>query len=269
MRLLTQAGRHGPPFTCQTTSCFSCSQMIFPALVFLGLKNNDCCGCCGNEGCGKRFALTVHKGSGLQRTSSATWKPRQQPQPPCTRGEHSLTAPAPPHTSARGFRTPSGGGRAGAGPHLIRLQSLMFTSTIFAVIGVLGAGYSFIVSAVSINRGPKCLISQNNTWGYPFHEGDYLGNSDLWSRCQKPSDVVPWNLTLFSILLIVGAVQIIICAIQVINGLLGTLCGDCQCCGCCGEVDICCRKTHHGLFPNVLFPNSIYTSSSISGRHRN
>ncbi|KAF4021074.1 hypothetical protein G4228_012289 [Cervus hanglu yarkandensis] len=165
--------------------------MIFPALVFLGLKNNDCCGCCGNEGCGKRFA--------------------------------------------------------------------MFTSTIFAVIGVLGAGYSFIVSAVSINRGPKCLLSQNNTWGYPFHEGDYLGNSDLWSRCQKPSDVVPWNLTLFSILLIVGAVQIIICAIQVINGLLGTLCGDCQCCGCCGEVDICCRKTHHGLFPNVLFPNSIYT----------
>ncbi|KAL0583211.1 UPF0764 protein C16orf89, partial [Plecturocebus cupreus] len=30
--------------------------MIFPALVFLGLKNNDCCGCCGNQGCGKRFA---------------------------------------------------------------------------------------------------------------------------------------------------------------------------------------------------------------------
>lgn len=25
----------------------------------------------------------------------------------------------------------------------------------------------------------------------------------------------------------------LICAIQVINGLLGTLCGDCQCCGCC------------------------------------
>ncbi|KAL0583976.1 UPF0764 protein C16orf89 [Plecturocebus cupreus] len=34
----------------------SATQMIFPALVFLGLKNNDCCGCCGNQGCGKRFA---------------------------------------------------------------------------------------------------------------------------------------------------------------------------------------------------------------------
>ncbi|XP_056420835.1 transmembrane 4 L6 family member 4-like isoform X1 [Hyla sarda] len=32
-------------------------QMIFPALVFLGMKNNDCCGCCGNESCGKRFAM--------------------------------------------------------------------------------------------------------------------------------------------------------------------------------------------------------------------
>ncbi|XP_018427879.1 PREDICTED: transmembrane 4 L6 family member 4-like [Nanorana parkeri] len=30
--------------------------IIFPALVFLGMKKNDCCGCCGNESCGKRFA---------------------------------------------------------------------------------------------------------------------------------------------------------------------------------------------------------------------
>lgn len=35
--------------------------MIFPALVFLGLKNNDCCGCCGNESCGKRFAVSERK----------------------------------------------------------------------------------------------------------------------------------------------------------------------------------------------------------------
>ncbi|OBS58469.1 hypothetical protein A6R68_10406, partial [Neotoma lepida] len=49
----------------------------------------------------------------------------------------------------------------------------MFTSTLFAVIGFLGAGYSFIVSAVSINKGPKCLMS-NNTWGYPFHNGSEL-----------------------------------------------------------------------------------------------
>lgn len=140
--------------------------MIFPALVFLGLKNNDCCGCCGNQGCGKRFA--------------------------------------------------------------------MFTSSIFAVIGFVGAGYSFVISAVAINKGPKCQVSANGTWGYPFQDGDYLGDHSLWSKCLKPTDVVPWNLTLFSILLIIGGVQMCLCAIQAINGLLGTLCGDCQCCGCCG-----------------------------------
>lgn len=139
--------------------------MIFPVLVFLGLKNNDCCGCCGNESCGKRFA--------------------------------------------------------------------MFSSTIFAVIGFLGAGYSFVISAISINKGPKCLM-ENSTWGYPFHNGDYLNDEALWSKCQEPENVVSWNLTLFSILLIIAVFQMLLCTIQVVNGLLGTLCGDC--CGGDGPV---------------------------------
>ncbi|KAK3533245.1 hypothetical protein QTP70_013654 [Hemibagrus guttatus] len=46
---------------------------------------------------------------------------------------------------------------------------LMFFSIIFAGVGLLGAGYSFIVSAVAINRGPKCSI--NGTYTYPFSEG--------------------------------------------------------------------------------------------------
>lgn len=143
--------------------------MIFPALVFLGLKNNDCCGCCGNQSCGKRFA--------------------------------------------------------------------MLSSTLFAVIGFLGAGYSFSVSAVAINSGPRCLTAKDaNTtqWTYPFKDGDYLGNKNLWSKCLGPENIIPWNLTLFSILLVIGGIQMFLCAIQVVNGLLGTLCGDCRCCGCCG-----------------------------------
>ncbi|MBN3322057.1 T4S4 protein, partial [Atractosteus spatula] len=138
--------------------------MIFPALVFLGLNNNDCCGCCGNEDCGKRFA--------------------------------------------------------------------MFTSIIFAGIGVLGAGYSFIISSVAINRGPKCF--HNGNWSYPFENGNYLSNNSIWGDCDKPTDVVPWNLTLFSLLLIMSGVEIVLCAVQVVNGLIGTICGDCGCCGCCG-----------------------------------
>ncbi|CAH2246876.1 transmembrane 4 L6 family member 4 [Pelobates cultripes] len=129
--------------------------MIFPALVFLGMKNNDCCGCCGNESCGKRFAN--------------------------------------------------------------------FSSIIFAAVGFVGAGYSFIISAVAINKGPKCGVI---TW-----------NHALWDECTEPKDIIPWNLTLFSLLIIMGGVQAVLCAIQAINGLMGTIFGDCKCCGCCGGGD--------------------------------
>ncbi|XP_076581932.1 transmembrane 4 L6 family member 4 [Chaetodon auriga] len=145
--------------------------MIFPALVFLGLKNNDCCGCCGNESCGRRFA--------------------------------------------------------------------MLSSILFAAVGVMGAGYSVIVSAVAINHGPQCVLSRNDTdkmWGTPFSNGDYLSNKTIWSICLEPPGVVSWHLSLFSVLLVMGLIQMALCAVQVVNGLLGALCGDC--CGCCGGVSI-------------------------------
>ncbi|XP_061636538.1 transmembrane 4 L6 family member 4 [Phyllopteryx taeniolatus] len=143
--------------------------MIFPAVVFLGLKNNDCCGCCGNESCGRRFA--------------------------------------------------------------------MLSSILFAAVGLVGAGYSVIVSAVAINHGPECLAEVNSTfvWMYPFTNGDYLTDSTIWSKCIEPTGVVSWHLSLFSVLLVMGLLQMVLCAVQVLNGLLGALCGDC--CGCCGGND--------------------------------
>ncbi|KAF3690619.1 Transmembrane 4 L6 family member 4 [Channa argus] len=145
--------------------------MIFPALVFLGLKNNDCCGCCGNESCGRRFA--------------------------------------------------------------------MLSSILFAAVGVIGAGYSVIVSAVAINHGPQCKVSNGDPmkgWDYPFSDGNYLTNKTAWSVCLEPANVVSWHLSLFSVLLIMGLIQVALCAVQVVNGLLGCLCGDC--CSCCGGVSI-------------------------------
>uniref|UniRef100_A0A8C5T345 Transmembrane 4 L six family member 4 n=1 Tax=Malurus cyaneus samueli TaxID=2593467 RepID=A0A8C5T345_9PASS len=121
--------------------------MIFPALVFLGLQNNDCCGCCGNRGCGQRFAVIV------------------------------------------------------------------------------GAGYCFILSAVALNKGPKCFTIGG--WTYPFRDGDYLRDHRLWHLCLSPANIVPWHLTLFSLLLVMSLIQGILCAIQVVNGLFGTLC-DCR-----------------------------------------
>ncbi|XP_077439143.1 transmembrane 4 L6 family member 4 isoform X2 [Vanacampus margaritifer] len=143
--------------------------MIFPALVFLGLKNNDCCGCCGNESCGRRFA--------------------------------------------------------------------MLSSILFATVGLVGAGYSVIVSAVAIDHGPKCLALEDgkSVWTYPFNTNGYLTDSTMWSKCTEPVGVVSWHLALFSVILIMGLIQIALCAVQVINGLLGALCGDC--CGCCGGND--------------------------------
>ncbi|XP_012660392.1 transmembrane 4 L6 family member 1 [Otolemur garnettii] len=31
--------------------------MLLPAFVFIGLEEEDCCGCCGHENCGKRCAM--------------------------------------------------------------------------------------------------------------------------------------------------------------------------------------------------------------------
>ncbi|NXY08862.1 T4S4 protein, partial [Pteruthius melanotis] len=138
--------------------------MIFPALVFLGLQNNDCCGCCGNRSCGKRFA--------------------------------------------------------------------MFSSIIFAAVGVLGAGYCFILSAVALNKGPKCETGKE--WNYPFQNGNYLTDYALWDLCNSPANIVPWHMILFSFLLVMSGIQGVLCGIQMVNGLFGTLCGDCKHCRWCG-----------------------------------
>ncbi|KAF7243173.1 Transmembrane 4 L6 family member 4 [Varanus komodoensis] len=113
---------------------------------------------------------------------------------------------------------------------------LMFSSIIFAAVGFVGAGYSFIVSSVALHNGPKCYSMENTNktiWQYPFQDGDYLTDKELWSKCQSPESIVPWNLTLFSLLLVMSGAQMVLCAIQAVNGLLGTICGDCKCCGCC------------------------------------
>ncbi|TNN24440.1 Transmembrane 4 L6 family member 4 [Liparis tanakae] len=111
----------------------------------------------------------------------------------------------------------------------------MLSSILFAAVGVAGAGYSVIISAVSINHGPQCLVKMNDTetWSYPFLNGDYLSDTDMWVTCLQPAGVVSWHLSLFSVLLVMGLIQIALCAVQVVNGLLACLCGDC-----CGGVSI-------------------------------
>lgn len=58
--------------------------------------------------------------------------------------------------------------------------------------------------------------------------GSYLVNQTLWSICEFPKNAVMWHVVLFSMLLAMGLVQLVLCGIQVINGCLGCLCGDCR-----------------------------------------
>ncbi|KAF4072777.1 hypothetical protein AMELA_G00251370 [Ameiurus melas] len=55
----------------------------------------------------------------------------------------------------------------------------------------------------------------------------YLQQPDLWSLCTEPKGVVEFNIGLFSTLLVCSGLQLILCASQMINGLMGCICGAC------------------------------------------
>ncbi|XP_005922198.1 transmembrane 4 L6 family member 5 [Haplochromis burtoni] len=106
----------------------------------------------------------------------------------------------------------------------------MFLSIAFAAVGVAGGLYSLIVAALGLQNGPLCKTVL--IWTTPFKEltGDnnYLKNDKLWSLCTEPKNIVQFNLGLFGTLLATSCLQVILCAIQMINGLFGCLCGTCN-----------------------------------------
>uniref|UniRef100_A0A3Q3BKH3 Transmembrane 4 L six family member 21a n=1 Tax=Haplochromis burtoni TaxID=8153 RepID=A0A3Q3BKH3_HAPBU len=106
----------------------------------------------------------------------------------------------------------------------------MFLSIAFAAVGVAGGLYSLIVAALGLQNGPLCKTVL--IWTTPFKEltGDshYLMDKTLWSLCTEPKNIVEFNLGLFGTLLATSCLQVILCAIQMINGLFGCLCGTCN-----------------------------------------
>ncbi|XP_046908062.1 transmembrane 4 L6 family member 1-like [Hypomesus transpacificus] len=109
----------------------------------------------------------------------------------------------------------------------------MFLSIGFAAVGVAGALYNLAVAAVGLTNGPLCLwnnaVSPIPKWGTPFaaNNASYLGDRDSWAWCKEPENVVEFNVGLFSTLLVAGSLELILCAIQMVNGLFGCLCGTC------------------------------------------
>ncbi|XP_034020752.1 transmembrane 4 L6 family member 5 [Thalassophryne amazonica] len=104
----------------------------------------------------------------------------------------------------------------------------MFLSIGFAAGGVLGAVYSLTVASLGLSNGPTCW-TVNGQWEAPFanSNGSYLSNKELWDWCLLPKNVIEFNMGLFSTLLVAALVELTLCAIQMINGLFGCLCGTC------------------------------------------
>uniref|UniRef100_A0A3Q3JZN5 Uncharacterized protein n=1 Tax=Monopterus albus TaxID=43700 RepID=A0A3Q3JZN5_MONAL len=101
----------------------------------------------------------------------------------------------------------------------------MFLSILFAAVGVAGALYSAAVAALGLHNGPLCKTVL--IWTTPFKDRDanYLNDNTWWGVCTEPKKIVQFNIGLFATLLATSCLELILCATQMINGLVGCLCG--------------------------------------------
>lgn len=159
----------------------------------------------------------------------------------------------------------------------------MFLSIGFAAVGVAGGLYNLAVAAVALQNGPRC-DAIGSGWGTPFKEGwmsfqsmvyrisfwvkfvhqfrflhrdvDYLTNDAIWNFCTEPKNIVQFHIGMFATLLVIGGLEIILCAIQMVNGFVGCLCGT------CGGKEVCWStlSVHYAVRATLLKKNLILNS---------
>lgn len=125
------------------------------------------------------------------------------------------------------------GGKGCCGEGCCGNRCRMLRSTISSIFGGLGSFYCLVVSGTALSDGPMCNLNESGreaNWGYHLKglNESYLLNKTSWNDCKEPPKIVLWHIVLFSIMLAIAALQFVLCAFQLINSLIGIMCGDCR-----------------------------------------